>query len=335
MHKISIPSLMMALAVLAALTACKGTKPTTQEAEIDSTLITSVKANADTAYALVKAQCDLGPRYPNSEAIEACGDLIVSKMKQYQLTVVEQRTQLKGWDGKQLRCRNIIGAFKPEAANRIVIAAHYDTRPWADHDPDSAKHQTPIIGANDGASGVGVLLEIARNIHQLNPNYGVDFICFDTEDYGAPYWASEEAQQNADNWCLGSQYWSKNPHVAGYKARAGILLDMVGGRESRFHYEGFSLKYAPEVCVKLWDAARFADATNYFVAEPGGFVTDDHLPMNTIALIPTVDIIPFNANGNFTPYWHTTADTLDKIDSETLRAVAQTVIQFLATDNGQ
>lgn len=335
MNKIAILSLMMALAVLTALTACKGTKPTTQEAAIDSTLITTVKANADTAYALVKAQCDFGPRYPNSAAIEACGDFIVDKMKQYQLAVTEQRTTLTGWDGTPLRCRNIIGAFKPEAPNRIVIAAHYDTRPWADHDPDSAKHRTPIIGANDGASGVGVLLEIARNIHQLNPSCGVDFICFDTEDYGAPYWASEEAQQNADNWCLGSQYWSKNPHVAGYKARAGILLDMVGGRGSRFHYEGFSLKYAPELCVQLWDAARYADAKDFFVAEPGGYVTDDHLPMNTLALIPTVDIIPFNPNGNFTPYWHTTADTFDKIDPQTLRAVAQTVLQFLATDNGQ
>ena len=296
---------------------------------IDSTLITAVQVSGDSAFAFVKAQCDLGPRNPNSAAIEKCGDYIVQQMQQYGLAVVQQRTTVKGWDGADLRCRNIIGAYKPEATDRIVLAAHYDTRPWADADPDESKHRTPIIGADDGASGVGVLLEIARNIARLNPDFGVDFICFDTEDYGAPYWAPAEAQQNADFWCLGSQYWARNPHVEGYKARAGILLDMVGGRDSRFHYEGFSIKYAQDVAVRLWDAARYADATDFFRPESGGFITDDHLPMNAIAGIPTVDVIPYREGQSFTPYWHTTGDTLDKIDPATLRAVAQTVMQYL------
>lgn len=312
-------------------TSCE--KSLTVDEAIDSSRICDVKFNGDSAFNFVKAQCDFGARTPNSEAIERCGDYIVQKFKGYGLEVTEQRTTLKGWDGKSLRCRNIIAAYAPERTERVVIAAHYDCRPWADHDADSSKHRThPVMGADDGASGVAVMLEMARQIAKLNPNVGVDFICFDTEDYGAPYWAPEETKANDNTWCLGSQYWSKNPHRPGYTARYGILLDMVGGRDNKFHYEGFSLQYAQSIVIRTWEAARIAGAADFFPQANGGYVNDDHVPMNTIAMIPTIDIIPYRAGENFTPHWHTTHDTPEHIDPATLRAVGQTVMQLLSEE---
>lgn len=317
---------------LSVLSACKGTQPTAEAAGIDSTRICAVKFNGDSALAFVKAQCAFGPRTPNSTAIEKCGDYLVQQFRAYGLDITEQRTTLKGWDGTALRCRNIIAAYRPELTERVILAAHYDTRPWADHDPDSSRHRNPVIGANDGASGVAVMLEVARLLSKIDPKVGIDFICFDTEDYGAPYWAPEATRNNDETWCLGSQYWSRNPHKKGYAARYGILLDMVGGRGSKFHYEGFSMQYAQELVVRVWEAARYADAADFFPQEPGGYVTDDHGPMNTIALIPTIDIIPFNPGGNFTSHWHTCTDTPEQIDPATLRAVGQTVVQFLSEE---
>lgn len=320
-----------------ALTACKSSK-TSSDAEapaIDSARICAVKFSGDSAFAFTKAQCDFGPRVPNSTAIERCGDYIEAKFKSYGLEVTNQRTNVTGWDGTTLRCRNIIAAYRPEATERVIICSHYDSRPWADADPDESKHHTPVMAANDGASGVGVMLEMARLLGQLNPKVGVDFICFDAEDYGTPDWAPQEAQNvSSDSWCLGSQYWAANPHKADYTARYGILLDMVGGRGATFSFEGFSKRYAQSVLVRTWEAARYADAAEYFPNTDGGYITDDHVPMNETARIPTIDIIPFYAEGNstFGPTWHTTQDTMENIDPAVLRAVGQTLIQLLSEE---
>lgn len=320
-----------------ALAACKSSKSST-EAEapaIDSARICALKFNGDSAFAHVKAQCDFGPRVPNSSAIEQCGDYIEAKFKSYGLEVTNQRTNVTGWDGTNLRCRNIIAAYRPEATERVIICTHYDSRPWADADPDESKHHEPVMAANDGASGVGVMLEIARQIAQLNPKVGVDFICFDAEDYGVPDWAPQAAQNvSADTWCLGSQYWAANPHKEGYTARYGILLDMVGGRGAKFYFEGFSMKYAQSIVIRTWEAARYAEAADFFPNSDGGYITDDHVPMNETAGIPTIDIIPFYPNGesSFGPTWHTTHDTVDNIDPEVLRAVGQTLIQLLSEE---
>lgn len=322
---------LLSLVGLLLLTACKGQSATTQaDAGIDSTLITPIQFNADSAFTFVQEQCAFGPRVPNSEAIERCGDYMVARFERYGMAVTQQRTVVKGWDGTDLRCRNIIASYQPEATDRVIIAAHYDSRPWADADPDSANHRTPVMAANDGASGVAVMLEIARQLRQLNPKVGVDFICFDTEDYGAPYWAPQEAQADPKTWCLGSHYWAAHPHREGYTARCGILLDMVGGRGAKFHFEGFSQQYAQDLMVQVWDAAQYAGAADYFVHEPGGHITDDHLPMNEVALIPTINIIHHNPNGGFAPEWHTIRDTPEHIDPRTLRAVGQTVMQWLS-----
>lgn len=320
-----------------ALGSCKSSKSSseTDAAAIDSARICALKFSGDSAFAFVKTQCDFGPRVPNSSAIEQCGDFIEAKFKSYGLEVINQRTTVTGWDGTSLKCRNIIAAYKPESTERVIICTHYDSRPWADADPDESKRHEPVMAANDGASGVGVMLEIARQIEKLNPKVGVDFICFDSEDYGTPDWAPQAAQNvSAETWCLGSQYWAENPHKEDYSARYGILLDMVGGRGAKFYFEGYSMKHAQSIVIRTWEAARYAEAADFFPNSNGGWITDDHVPMNEKALIPTIDIIPYypNSDNSFGPTWHTTHDTVENIDRETLRAVGQTLIQLLSEE---
>lgn len=322
----------IALSALCLFSACKSNKTNNNEGDnADTIVVTNVKFNADSAYASVVKQCDFGPRLPNSIAHEKCRQYIVDAFKSLGLSVTEQKADLKAWDGKVLKSTNIIAAYRPELTDRIIICTHWESRPWADQDPDSTKRHEPVMAANDGASGVAVMLEVARCLKQLKPNVGIDFICFDSEDYGAPDWAASQAPQDGSDWCLGSQYWARNPHTKGYKAKFGILLDMVGGTDARFAYEGVSMRYARDIMVRVWDAATRADASNLFQATDGGYAQDDHVPMNEIAGIPTIDIIPFvEGENSFGTTWHTINDTPQNISKETLRGVGQTLIQFLS-----
>ena len=314
-----------------ALTGCKNQNQASAGQDTDTIAVTQVQFNADSAYASVVAQCDFGPRVPGSAAHDRCGDYIVARFKALGLSVSEQRTDQKAWDGKVLHTRNIIAAYRPELADRIIICTHWESRPWADADPDSSLHRQPVMAANDGASGVAVMLEVARKLEELKPELGIDFICFDSEDYGIPYWAETDDVADGSDWCLGSQYWAAHPHVPGYKARFGILLDMVGGRDARFCFEGISMRYASEVMVHVWDAAGRAGASQLFLAEQGGYAQDDHVPMNEVAGIPTIDIIPYvEGEHTFGATWHTTQDTPENISRETLKGVGQTLLQFLS-----
>ena len=291
--------------------------------------------NADSAYAFTKAQCDFGPRDMNSRGHDLCGEWIVSKFKEYGCKVTTQTATLAGYDGTKLRSRNIMASINPGATTRILLCAHWDSRPWADNDPDSANWRKPILAANDAASGVAVMLELARIIGKskdekaFNKQLGIDFVCFDAEDWGTPQWA--DVADNADSWALGAQYWSKNL-PQGYEARYGILLDMVGGVGAKFYREGMSMQYAPEIVKKLWRAAREVGFGSYFPKEDGGVITDDHVPVNQFAKIPTIDIIPYYADcqqSSFGPTWHTLADNMENIDKNTLKAVGQTLVQVI------
>ena len=291
--------------------------------------------NADSAYAFTKAQCDFGPRDMNSRGHDLCGEWIVSKFKEYGCKVTTQTAMLAGYDGTKLRSRNIMASINPEATTRILLCAHWDSRPWADNDPDSANWRKPILAANDAASGVAVMLELARIIRKskdekaFNKQLGIDFVCFDAEDWGTPQWA--DVADNADSWALGAQYWSKNL-PQGYEARYGILLDMVGGVGAKFYREGMSMQYAPEIVKKVWRAAREVGFGSYFPKEDGGVITDDHVPVNQFAKIPTIDIIPYYADcqqSSFGPTWHTLADNMENIDKNTLKAVGQTLVQVI------
>lgn len=291
--------------------------------------------NADSAYAFTKAQCDFGPRDMNSRGHDLCGEWIVSKFKEYGCKVTTQTATLAGYDGTKLRSRNIMASINPEATTRILLCAHWDSRPWADNDPDSANWRKPILAANDAASGVAVMLELARIIGKskdekaFNKQLGIDFVCFDAEDWGTPQWA--DVADNADSWALGAQYWSKNL-PQGYEARYGVLLDMVGGVGAKFYREGMSMQYAPEIVKKVWRAAREVGFGSYFPKEDGGVITDDHVPVNQFAKIPTIDIIPYYADcqqSSFGPTWHTLADNMENIDKNTLKAVGQTLVQVI------
>ena len=288
---------------------------------------------ADSAFAHIAAQCSFGPRVPNSEAHRRCGDYIAATFRRYGATVGEQRADLTAYDGTVLKARNIIASYNPEADVRLLVCGHWDSRPWADHDPDPDKRHTPVPAANDAASEVGVMLEMARLL-QLSPlSIGVDFICFDAEDYGTPVWDDDESR--SDSWCLGSQHWAANPHVYGYRARFGILMDMVGGQGATFRKEGFSRQFAAQVADRVWQTAAQLGYGHYFPQSEGGYVTDDHLPVNTIARIPCIDIIPYHedASSSFGPTWHTVADDVEHIDKNVLKAVGQTVLQVIYNEN--
>lgn len=291
--------------------------------------------NADSAYAFTQAQCDFGPRDMNSKGHEECGAWIVAKFKGYGCKVTTQKADLKGYDGTTLKSTNIMAQYNPGATTRILLCAHWDSRPWADNDPDSTNWHKPILAANDAASGVAVMLEIARLLQKnaLPSGFGVDFVCFDAEDWGTPQW---EANQDAsgDSWALGAQHFAANL-PQGYEARYGILLDMVGGMNAKFYKEGISNQYAPEIVKKVWRAARQAGFGSYFPRQEGGMITDDHIPLNQKAGIPTIDIIPYYPDcqqSSFGPTWHTLADNMDNIDRNTLKAVGQTVIQVLFSE---
>ncbi len=290
--------------------------------------------NADSAYAFCAAQCDFGPRAMNTEGHERCGEWIIQKFRSYGCKVITQHADLKGYDGTTLKAMNIMARYRPELTTRILLCAHWDSRPWADNDPDEANWHKPILAANDAASGVAVMLEIARLLQEDKDklNIGVDFVCFDAEDWGTPQWY--EGEDTGNTWALGAQYFAKNL-PEGYEARYGVLLDMVGGQGARFYQEGVSREYAPAIVEKVWQAARNAGYGSFFPLESGGMITDDHVPLNRTAHIQTVDIIPFYPDcqqSSFGPTWHTLSDDMQHIDRNTLKAVGQTMIQLLFTE---
>lgn len=279
---------------------------------------------ADSAYAFIKTQCDFGPRVPNSKGHIACGDYLVKKMTSWADTVIVQKGVVTAYDGTRLNFRNIVATFNPKNKNRILLFAHWDTRPWADK--DEKDKDKPIIGADDGASGVGVLMEVARLLKLNKIELGIDIIFFDAEDYGKEGGGSEAE----DTYALGTQYWTKNLHVPGYTANYGILLDMVGAKNAQFRYEGLSYERASNVVLNVWNTAESLGYSNYFLRQDGGWVTDDHVYVNEMG-IPAIDIInsDLSSRNGFAKHWHTHADNMDVIDKNTLRAVGQTLMSVL------
>ena len=317
------------LLVASLFTSCKSNKQATEEVlqPVGPTFM------ADSAMAYCQAQCDFGPRTMNSKAHDLCEEWIINKFKGFGLEVETQKADLTGWDGTKLHSTNIIAHFNPQAERRILICAHWDSRPWADNDPDSTNWHKPVLAANDGASGVGVMLEVARLLqNDTTLAIGVDLVCFDAEDYGTPQWA-EKNEDSENTWALGAQYWAKNL-PENYKPQFGILLDMVGGQGAKFYQEQFSLRYAASIVDKVWSAARHAGYGSMFTNEVGGQITDDHIPVNE-AGIPTVDVIPCYPDCNqssFGPTWHTVNDDMEHLDINTLKAVGQTLIQVIYSE---
>jgi hypothetical protein len=281
--------------------------------------------NPDSAYRYVAAQVAFGPRVPGTPAQKACADWMEGKLHAFCDTVYRQAAMVTGGDKKQLPCINVIGAINPGAQRRVLLLAHWDSRPWADE--DTKDQDKPVLAADDGGSGVAVLLELARVLKAapLPENMGIDILFTDVEDYGRDIWGE-------DSYCLGTQYWARNPHVPGYRADYGILLDMVGARGARFPMEQVSTMYAPDVQQRVWQAASRAGYSSYFLTTPSpNGVTDDHVYVNKLARIPTIDIIHLTdaTSSKFPAHWHTHRDNMDIIDRATLQAVGQTLLQAL------
>lgn len=284
--------------------------------------------NADSAYLFVQSQCDFGPRVPNTKAHAACAAFLVEKMKSYTPHVIVQKGVVKTFDNVQLNFQNIITSFNPESKNRVLLFAHWDTRPWADK--DTSKNDQPNLGADDGGSGVGILMEVARQLSLNKISIGIDIVFFDAEDWGTR--ATDE--DSPDSYALGAQYWANKPHVAGYSANYGILLDMTGAKNARFYMEGTSMHYASGIVRKVWDIANRSGFSDYFIYKETGFITDDHLYVNRLLNIPSIDIIHTDADGHFAPHWHTHRDNMDVIDRNTLNAVGQTLLEVIFSETG-
>lgn len=275
--------------------------------------------DADSAYAYVRRQVEFGPRVPNTAPHDATAAWLASELRRHGAVVAEQKADLRAWDGTMLRSTNIFGSFNPDLDNRLLLLAHYDTRPWADQDPDEANHSKAIDGANDGASGVGVLLEAARAIGRANPGIGIDILFVDSEDYGT--------DGDDSSWALGARYFAEHPIRAGYRPTRAVLLDMVGGKDAVFPAEYFSRQSAPGIDDAFRAAAARAGHADRFPAVYGGAVTDDHVELIKHG-IPAIDIIDYRDSG-FCPTWHTMSDNMDNIDRETLRAVGESLLHFI------
>ena len=298
-------------------------------ATVDEPHVSVPAFNADSAYAYVAAQVAFGPRVTGSAAHQRCGDWLETTLRGFGAEVSVQTAEVRAYNGDLLPMRNIIGSYNTGTNKRVVLCSHWDSRPWADNDPDPKKHRTPIVGANDGASGVGVLLEIARQMSMQQPAVGVDIIFFDAEDYGVH---ADDRDETDNSWCLGSQYWARHPHKQDYLARWGILLDMVGAPDARFCQERYSRRYAGSLVDKVWMTAHTLGYGAWFPLSAGSYVTDDHLPLNEKARIPAIDIIPYDEENGFGVHWHTVNDNMNWIDTATLRAVGQTVMHVVYSE---
>lgn len=329
MHRILLPFL---ASVLAACSSGNASDSQSKAVQVtDSVSAQHPTFFADSAYSYIDSQVKFGPRIPGSKAHEDCERFLTSKLRSFGAdSVTVQRGVATAFDGKQLPIANIMAQFNSSAPKRLLLLAHYDTRPWADNEADESNHTKPIDGANDGASGVGVILEIARVLSQSKPNVGIDILFTDVEDYGT----NSPMGNTEDTWCLGTQHWVANlPYSPDNRPAYGILLDMVGGRNAKFAREYYSARMAPAVVDRVWSIAAASPYADRFPNANGGAITDDHLHVNS-AGIPCIDIIETTnpESGGFPPTWHTLDDNIDNIDKATLKAVGEVLLDVIYSE---
>lgn len=268
------------------------------------------------AFELLRQQVAFGPRVPGTEGharqLEWMREWLAARAD----TVVVQPFSYTTGSGETLRLTNLFARFQPEARDRVLLVAHWDTRPWADQARRPEERERPISGANDGASGTAVLLHLAELFRQQAPPVGVDLLLVDGEDYGP----------EIEDMLLGAKYFASNP-PAGYAPLYGVLLDMVGDADPRFPVEGYSAQYAPEVVQRVWGVARDLGYSDVFPNVSGGHVTDDHVPLNE-AGIRTANVIDFDY-GPRNAYWHTPLDVPEHTSPETLGIVGDVIAELV------
>lgn len=293
----------LALATLA--TACPRDRPRTD-------------FDGQQAFEYVRMQLEFGPRVPGTEGHQRMGDWLVEHLAQVADTVIEQRWRHVTLDGDSIPMRNVLARFNPASAQRILYLAHWDTRPIAEKDPDPARRNEPIPGANDGASGVAVLLGVADVLAGRRPAFGVDLLFVDGEDYG-------DFEDELEDVLIGARYFAQNPPEAGYRPMFGVLFDMVGADGARFFQEGYSVQHAPEVVSRVWRTAEELNRSNYFVPRLGGYITDDHLPL----LEAGMRVVNVIQDPREYPEHHTHQDTIDRISARTLQAVGDVAVALV------
>lgn len=288
----------------------------------DPPKVVSVTFDSDSAYKYVAEQVAFGPRVPGTRAHQKTLNYLKAKLAAFCDTAEILNGTLTNRENQVIPIYNVWGRFDIDNPKRIILGAHWDTRPQSDEDPTI--NDKPADGANDGASGVGVLLEIARQLKSLKPNYGIDIIFFDREDGG-------ESGGHPDSWCLGSQQWADFALNNGYNAKHGIVLDMVGAKNATFALEGNSLRFNQQLMLETWKTGQYLGYGSYFLSIPGNTITDDHLYMNRFAGIPTIDIIHYDLKtmNRFPDHWHKQSDNMEVIDKNTLKAVGHTVLHLV------
>lgn len=284
----------------------------------DDTKMVKIQGNQfseDSAFAFIERQVNFGFRIPGSSEHRNCANWLYAQLVQYCDTAYFQKGTTPTHTGKTIPVYNLIGSFNPDAKKRMLWGAHWDSRPVADQ--DNERTDMPISGANDGASGVGVLLEIARIIDTLPSEIGLDIIFFDAEDLGA--------SEVENSFCLGSQYWAKNPHIPNYTARMGVLLDMVGSKKAEFLWESNSNQWGNFLLAHIWSIAQELGYQNHFKTQNTGMVVDDHVYVYKGRNIPMIDIIDYNHTRGFPAEWDTHNDNIEQIHKPTLKAVGHTL----------
>jgi glutaminyl-peptide cyclotransferase len=278
--------------------------------------------NAEQALVYVRTQVEFGPRVPGTPGHQRTGDWIVSRMRERADTVIEQRWTHVTQRGDSLPMRNILARFRPDLEQRVLYLAHWDTRPVADRDRNLGARQLPIPGANDGASGVALLVALGDLLKTTPPSVGVDLLFVDGEDYG-----SFDDPNNPDI-LIGSRYFADHLPSPNYRPLFGVLWDMIGDRDLNIYQEQHSVQAAPEVVQRVWQLAQDLGYRDHFIPEVIEGITDDHLPLikKGLRVIDVIDIDygPPAENGAGRPvasYHHTMEDTIDKVSSRSLQIV--------------
>ncbi len=306
------------------LFSCEDDKP--KNIEVKTKSYTVPVFNQDSAYAYIAKQVSFGPRVPGTAAHGQCADWLQNKLKKIGLESRIETFSAKRFDGVDLEGKNVVGVLNPKAKERVFVCAHWDSRFQSDY--DTVDKTSPVMGADDGASGVGVAIEIARTLaNEPGFNMGLDIIFFDAEDQG-------QNDGDVNSWGIGAQKWS-NRNKGSYRPKYGILLDMVGAEGARFYQEKYSVQTAPNVVYKIWRTAENLGYGNLFIKQEGRGVVDDHYFINRNTGWPVVDIIHTNnePGTGFGKHWHTQHDDMDVIDKNILKAVGRVVVKTLCQED--
>ncbi len=271
--------------------------------------------DGEAALGYVRQQLAFGPRIPGSEGHRRMGEWLIAEMGQRADTVIEQRWTHVTAAGDSLPMLNVLARFRPEATQRVLYLAHWDTRPISEK-AAPGRQDEPVPGANDGASGVALLMGVADQLRRVPPNVGVDLLFVDGEDYG-------DFGPPLQDVLIGSTYFARNLPEGDYRPLLGVVWDMIGDRDLRIYQEEYSLRAAPEVVDRVWRTAQDLGYGDVFIEQNIGAITDDHVPLQEVGL-RVIDVIDLEY-----PWHHTPDDTIDKVSAESLQIVGEVAMAVL------